>query len=250
MGATLSATFMSLLIVLFLQISISSWAEDFPESPQTLEDIVETPLPTPQKPETERPQKIEKSTLEKSAKYFGFLTYSPLDLVVPNKLGLTAGFSTTSNSWELEYVTGSFGMPFFLESLGGVRDERFSIIGRHFWNKSLNFSYGLTYFKFSGDVGSDIVSRIPGTPPAQVDVLKVDSWGINLGVSSRWTIEGISVGIDWINWSQPISILHQENLFDSYVSNQTDKDRVDKVIKYMSYFPRFTLLKLQIGMTF
>jgi len=66
-----------------------------------------------------------------NSKYVALLNYSPLDCLIPSKIGLTLGLvNGTEQTWELEYLKGSVSVPFVIEDLGKMTDERISLIGR------------------------------------------------------------------------------------------------------------------------
>lgn len=190
-----------------------------------------------------------------SADYFVLVNYSPLDLIIPSKIGATVGLISSANhTFELEYLRAKASVPFVVEDLGSMTDQRISIIGRSYaLRNSFNFSYGLSYFDFTTHLGSQVLNALPGatnTIPS-VDLIKVQAVGINLGIGNRWTFKhNITLGVDWITWSQPLVVTRKTNIFENYVTDPEDKDDVDTAMKYASYFPRLSFLKLQLGILF
>ncbi|MDZ4677453.1 MAG: hypothetical protein SGI74_08080 [Oligoflexia bacterium] len=187
------------------------------------------------------------------ANYFALLNYSFLDLLIPGKYGLTIGLlRDLDKSWEFEYLRGTMSVPFLITDLVKMTDERFSIIGRsYFGSNSFNLNYGLTYFNFSLNLGDKLMSRVSGGAYPSMDLIAVQALGFNVGIGNRWTFKhNITLGIDWISWSQPVIITKRQAGFLDASSNQADKDAVENSIKYMAYFPRLLLLKLQLGILF
>lgn len=203
-------------------------------------------------------KKIEKGMNEtrdrrEAADYFVLANYSPIDLLIPSKYGVTVGLiKTADKTWEMEYLRGSISVPFIVEDLGKMTDERLSLIGRsYFGGNSFNISYGLSYFDFSLHLGDKLLNRVTGGTYPSLDLVEVQSLGFNFALGNRWTFQrNITVGIDWISWAQPLAVTSKKSSFLDYASNQQDKDDVDKALKLISYFPRFALVKIQLGILF
>ncbi len=191
--------------------------------------------------------------LREKSDYFALGNYSSLDLLIPNKFGVTVGeIKNADKTYEFEYLRGSIAVPFIIEDLGKMTDERYSLIARSYMgNNSFNFSYGLSYFDFSLHIGDKLLNRITsGTYPA-VDLVQVQSLGFNLGLGNRWAFShNITLGVDWISWAQPVYVTNKKSAFLDFATNQQDRDDVDQGLKIISYFPRFALLKVQFGMLF
>jgi hypothetical protein len=185
--------------------------------------------------------------------YFAYLNYSPLDLLIPSKMGFTLGYSqSTDKTWEFEYLRGSLSVPFVVEDLGKMTDERFSLIKRSYYGgNSFNFSYGVTYFDFSLHLGDQLLNRVTGGTYPSIDLVELQSLGFNIGIGNRWAVnQNFTFGVDWVSWAQPVFITSKKSAFLDYANNQQDKDDVDKGVKLISYFPRFAFLKLQLGILF
>lgn len=187
------------------------------------------------------------------ADYFALANYSPIDLLIPSKYGITLGYiESADKTWEFEYLRGSISVPFIVEDLGKMTDERFSAIGRsYFGGNSFNFSYGLSYFDFSLHLGDKLLNRVTGGSYPSIDLVEVQSLGFNLAIGNRWSFNrNVTFGVDWISWAQPVYVTNKKSAFLDYASNQQDKDDVDKAMKLISYFPRLAFLKLQLGILF
>lgn len=199
-------------------------------------------------------QAVQNSRWRRSQKdYLGLINYSPLDLLIPSKLGVTVGLlRDTDTSWELEYLRGSVSVPFFVEDLGSMTDQRISLIRRSYFGKnSFNVGYGLSYFDFKVNLGNDILSRLSSGAVPMIDVVHIQSLGFNLSLGNRWHVDkNITLGVDWVSWSQPLFVTRKDSLFLDYVTNANDKDDVETAIRWTSYFPRLSFLKLQVGILF
>lgn len=191
--------------------------------------------------------------VEPGPKYFAFANYSPIDLLIPSKLGFTLGITNSNEkSWELEYLRASLSVPFVVEDLGKMTDQRLSLIGRSYpTGQNFNLSYGLTYFDFSLHLGDALLNRVTGGTYPSIELVDVQSLGFNLAFGNRWTFnQNVSFGIDWISWAQPVIVTGKKSSFLDYATNQQDKDDVDKAMKLIAYFPRLAFLKLQLGILF
>lgn len=191
--------------------------------------------------------------LRAKTNYFSLLNYSPLDLILPNKIGVTAGVvSDPSTTWELEYLRASVSVPFVVNDLGATTDQRISVIRRSYGERNhFNFGFGISYFDFSVHIGDEMLSRLTAGSYPDIDLLQIQSLGFNLSLGHRWILgKGITLGADWFSWAQPVFVLKKKNAFLHYATNQEDRDDVDKAIKLITYVPRLAFLKLQLGYSF
>lgn len=228
-----------------LLLPIASYSED-----KTTEETVKETI---QETKKEVVEALSQSRdMRTQFKYFGMLNYSPFDLILPSKLGFTLGkMSDVDHTWEFEYLRSSISVPFIIEDLGAMTDERFSLIKRnYFGTQTFNLSYGFNYHIFSLHLGNKYLASVaPGIPA--VDLIKIESFGVNLGIGNRWILANRwMLGVDWISWSQPLLRTKYKNSYADYVSNQDDKDAVNKGAKLISYLPRIAVLKLQVGYSF
>lgn len=94
-------------------------------------------------------------------------SYSPADLLIPGKYGITFGrIKSAQKTWEFEYIKGSFSVPSVIEDLGKMEDKRYSLIQRnYFTNNSFNFSYGVTYFEFDIHLGDKYLNAMNANYP-------------------------------------------------------------------------------------
>ena len=185
-------------------------------------------------------------------RYSAIGTFSFFDLIIPSKLGLTAAYNRdVDQTYEFEYMRGSATVPFVIKDLGGITDQRFTLLKRsYFGNNSFNLIYGLSYMKFDIQLGNAIMSRVT-SGASNIDVIAVESWGFHLGIGNRWIFnERFVFGVDWLTWTQPVYVSHRSGAFLDYATNNNDYENVDTAIRVASYFPRFAALKLQFGMSF
>ncbi len=185
--------------------------------------------------------------------YYVLGAYSAVDLLIPGKYGITVGLNNTvDRTWEFEYLRGSYSLPFILEDLGEMKDERFSLMTRSYSGRnSFHISYGLSYFKYSIKLGNEIISRVPGANASSVDLIELESLGANFGIGNRWAFRnGFTIGVDWLAISQPIFMTKKRNAFMDYATNEDDKKNIEKAGNTIAKFPRFTAFKVQMGYTF
>lgn len=185
----------------------------------------------------------------------GLVDYSLYDLLIPSKIGATVGWIPSAQStYELEYLRGSAKLPVVLEHLGSMTDTRISLLKRSYGARargSFNFHYGVSYFMFDMKIGNDILSRASAGQISDYDVVSIHSVGLVAGLGNRWTFNrGITLSVDWFSWAQPLFVTKRDVRVLDYISNSNDRSNVDGATKVIAYFPRFTFLKFQLGMSF
>lgn len=179
--------------------------------------------------------------------------YSSLDLLIPGKYGASVAVASSEDqSFEFDFMRGSLAVPGLIADLGKMTDLRASLSGRsYFGNNSFNLLYGITYFDFSVKVGDKLLSRISQDRLQSWEVFGVNALGLQFGLGNRWTFDqGFLFGVDWFTWSQPMFIVKRKIRPLSEISDESDRRDVDKAVRFISYFPRFSFLKLQLGYTF
>lgn len=224
-----------LLAIFIISFSLGGYAE---------EPVLEPAIP--EAPITTR-------TYREKANYFALLNYSPVDLLIPGKYGLTLGLIQSPNvTWEFEYLKGSLSVPLVITNLGNMTDQRISVIRRSYDERnSLNFSYGLSYFDFSIHLGDKLLSNLSGGNYPSVDLVAVQALGLNVGIGNRWTFKrNITFGVDWFSLAQPFFVTSKNAPFLDHSSNQEDKDSVDNAVKVISSLPRLVFFKIQLGILF
>ncbi len=184
---------------------------------------------------------------------YGLVTYSPIDLLIPSKLGVTIGYIKSPDStWELEFVRGSVSAPFFFTDIGSITDQRISVLNRSYLQtNSFYISYGATYMDFSTKLGSKYVSSATNGGIPEIDILEMRSLGVQLSIGNQWQLyKSIVVGVDWVGIYQPLFQLSRKDVFVDNTTNPELRDDVETILDALAWMPRLTLLKLQIGATF
>jgi len=239
--------------LLFLNAELS-FATDPAASAQQSPSLTEEAQQKFEKAEQEVTSALEPTRVRRSeSEYFVYGNYSPIDLIIPSKLGFTLGWTkNVDKSWEIEYLSGSVSVPFLVKDLGKMTDQRISLIGRsYFGSNSFNFSYGLSYMKFSAYLGDQFLSVVTGGSYPSIDLIQIDSLGFNLAIGNRWVFnKNISFGVDWISWAQPVSLQKKHSVFLDHASNSSERDSVNDAVNLISFFPRLVLFKLQLGILF
>jgi hypothetical protein len=182
--------------------------------------------------------------------FLGAFDYSPFDLVIPSKFGATAGYIVTKHlTFEVEYLYGGLALPFIAKDLGKMTDQRLSLMARSFFGKSFNLHYGVSYMPFQIKLGNAFIDR--SVPHAsEFNEIVLNTFGFNVGIGNRFVFSDTFIaGIDWISWSQPLSITSVKDAFADYASD-ADRKNIEDAIRLISKFPRISVLKLYIGMTF
>ncbi len=185
------------------------------------------------------------------SKYLGNLHFSPLSTWVPLKYGASFG-SVLDEKWvaEAEVTQGSFATGLFGVDFGRVTDRRYGIQARFYPHQgSFNFIMGLFQNEISFELGSAMFNRIPGVP--STSVFKVRGIGPQLGLSNRWQwSSGFTFGVDWFQIYYPLFDKQAEDDLLKAVTNQSDKDDLNGVVKFFRDKPEFDLLKLTFGWAF
>jgi hypothetical protein len=190
---------------------------------------------------------------EETHQYSVGLIYSPFDLAIPHKYGMSVGyFDKPERLWEFEVVHGGVSSPWLVKYLGSMTDRRYSVMARNFSDGgSFNFSYGVTYFDFRLDLGDEILNRVTNGTIPNIDVLRLQSFGVNVGFGHRWNFyKDMSFGIDWITLSQPIFIMNEQSVVLDYMTNPDDREKVSDFLREISYIPRISVLKMQLTIEF
>lgn len=248
---TFKLLFLSFIISLS---SVAVLAEDTtPKTPPPQEETEKAPLKEIEDLAKESWASLSQSRQRREeTKYFAYLNYAPLDLIIPSKIGVTLGLNLGADkSWELEYLRGSFSVPVFIADIGSITEQRISLTKRSFFgSNSLNIHYGVSFFSLNVHLGDEFIKSMSGNYPS-AEVVGLEAWGFNLGIGNRWTIKkNITFGVDWVSWSQPVYLSKKDDDYLNYSTSEDYKDDVDTALKIASYLPRITVLKLQFGMMF
>jgi hypothetical protein len=181
--------------------------------------------------------------------------YSPIDLILPGKKGLSLSFNNKEidRAIELEYLKASVGIPLLIAELGKMQDERINLNYRYFGGRSsFNWFWGLSYNKFEVTLGHDLLnSLIPGSPIPNVELMDVSTLGFNLGIGNRFQLgKSVNFAIDWLAWSQPIIISRKVAPYLEATNSESDRDKAEKTLGLIAYLPRLSIFKMSLGFTF
>jgi hypothetical protein len=187
-------------------------------------------------------------------RYYVGANYSYFDLILPSKYGFSLGYiDSPKDTYEFEYLRASVSIPVsVVKDLGSFSEVRMSLLDRHFFSEgSFNALWGVVYNSNKLEIGNTILSRISSQSIPQVKPLEVDTLGLVGGVGNRWRFShGITFGADWFTWAQPLIIIKKENQFRGLATNESDKNNIDTAVKVLSYFPRLSVLKVNLGISF
>jgi hypothetical protein len=178
--------------------------------------------------------------------------FSPFDLILPGKVGGSLGYiQSRTSAFDLEYLSRSVSPPSFIADIGGFDDRRVSLLYRSYADRnSFNCHYGISYFDMGVHVAhSYLVSS--GAASDINDLMRAKSLGLIFGIGNRWVFpHGLTVGVDWLSWAQPLIVLQQDSSLIDAVQDQSAKAKLQDVFQLAMFFPRFTILKLAAGFTF
>lgn len=185
-------------------------------------------------------------------KFTVLLAYSPIDLILPSKTGGSLTWNEDDQvSYDLEYMGANLSVPFVVDDLGSFKDRRVSLTKRAFRGRtSFHFFYGLSYFETTIHLGNQYLDQVSGAPRS-IDLVGVKSLGVVWGIGNRWIFKpGFTVGLDWFSWAQPLIVVDRDQEILNYISNEDTRDTIRETLNLTSYFPRFVLLKVQLGWSF
>lgn len=207
---------------------------------ETIEDVAQAAVTT--------------DVLRRFRSFAGYINYAPLDLIVPSKLGVALSWIKDSNTeYEMEYLKAQVSVPALIGDIGQISEQRLSLVGRHYMGtNSFNIGFGLSYNNTSVQVGNDILSQLsPGSDVSSLDVIKIETLGLNFTLGHRWAIhKNIVFGVDWFSWSQPIYKSYVSTDILNYIQNADDSSKVSKGIDIIGMFPRWGVIKCQLGIWF
>lgn len=179
-------------------------------------------------------------------------TYSPFDLWVPSKLGVSYAFNkSASGSWEVEYLKGSVAFPFIVEELGSITDQRISLFYRSFSDRnSFSYLYGVNYSSLKIQLGTDLLATILTGDPSSFDVISVKTLGLTWGFGNRWQWDHFLIGLDWFTLNIPVYTIEADAPFINATSSESKKDDAQEVLDFAKRIPTLAVLKIQLGISF
>jgi hypothetical protein len=178
---------------------------------------------------------------------------SPVDWWIPGKYGVQFAYMPTNQqSFEFEYLRGSFGSGFLGNDLGEVLEQRVTVQSRYFLTDTLNYHAGLHYNYFEVQLKDKYTSNVPVNPDDEdYGLVELATVGITLGVGNRWQFDnGMEVGVDWVQLQMPLIRLQQNSPILDLSADAESRDQVSEALRRMRDNPRFALLKIQAGISF
>lgn len=178
--------------------------------------------------------------------------WSYLDMWMPSKIGFTIGYlQDPQNTYELDYMRGSFGLGWMGLDIGGFTDQRLSLIWRTYAARnSLNFQWGVNYNKIDVQVGSQLLSKI-AAQNTQYSLIELETLGLTWGLGNRWQTKGGFVwSVDWFQVNLPLLILKSKAPFVDATPDARDRDNAQNAINLITRIPRLVAFKVQLGLAF
>jgi hypothetical protein len=179
--------------------------------------------------------------------------YSVFETWVLSKYGATIAYNSTPfDTYELEYMKGSFGWGYFGIDIGKISEQKATLLWRSFNQRNtLNFITGIYYDKFDIHLGSDMLATVSGNTQSSVELVELATAGLTWGVGNRWqTKKGFVWGADWFVINVPLTVIREKN---SFVDTTTDADKRKETVDAMNvlkHFPAFAVFKVQLGVSF
>ncbi|MBC7457490.1 MAG: hypothetical protein H7235_04380, partial [Bdellovibrionaceae bacterium] len=196
----------------------------------------------------------ESAAIRLKKNYGVLVTYSPIDLLIPSKIGGSFYFTSLdkANQYEFQFLTSTLSASGYSVDIASMTEQKFSFMNRNFSQDSnFNFYYGLSYATLEAKLGADYLNSVPANQRPNTDMLKIHVLALDLGIGNRWYFDnGLNIGVDWIGITQPITSLKKEQHFTDYSINPDEKDNVDKFLNLATFLPRLYLLKFQLGYSF
>lgn len=176
------------------------------------------------------------------------ISYSPLELLLPSKIGATAVWHRDANTlYELDFAYSSIKASIESADLSSMNETRISLLKRNFGGGAFHWFWGFNY----NSTNAHINELLMGTAGGSSDVITVQTLGMTVGVGHRWALgKDFSVGVDWFSWAQPLYILKKEAPFLDQTTNSEYKDDIDVALKVIGYFPRWAAFKMYLGYSF
>lgn len=181
------------------------------------------------------------------------LIFSPLDLIVPKKLGLGGSFRDLDAhlEYDLEYLSARF-VPFFVSDLGAFSEQRLSLVRRSFGTRSsFYYHWGVSHLTTRLEFGRELLKRVVTGYPHLL-AFETQSLGLQLGMGNQWLISNdrFSFRIDWFSLTQPLYTLKRDIPVLAYLQDQDSERLVEGAVALSQWMTRLTFLKLQVTYLF
>lgn len=246
-----------------LLFAVPSFAQTTPKvltktaTPTTVPEVVEVPA-TDDSPAVVAPREPEVQIQQGSTQ--GPLMLHPwgvhgtvtLGYLAPFKYGL--GFTYAKSPtwvWNLSYIKGGLGFGIAGIDFGGFDESLLSLGGRYYpWAGSFNWIFAASRHAYRVHLGNDMVARMSGGP-GSVDLLKVETLGIQIGVGNRIQFKNnLWLAIDWLTINIPVVTLKTESpALDAYMS-ANDRRLVGDALSLMENLTTASFLKTSLGYSF
>jgi hypothetical protein len=194
---------------------------------------------------------VESQAARVGKNYYAGVHLGLFDFIVLPKYGVNLGvLDSHSDMYELEYSRGSISGPGVFKHLISITEQRLSLKKRNYFRGgSFNVSYGVFYNSLEAGIGKEII--VPALQSQSYKkVIDLQALGLSAGIANTWIFANkLAVGVDWISWSQPIFKLKAEPEDFEFVENR-DRGAIRRAQKYLLYFPRWSILKVQVGLMF
>lgn len=176
------------------------------------------------------------------------LSYSPLELLLPSKIGATAAWHADGNTlYELDYSYSSIKASIESANLSEMNETRISLLKRNFSSGAFHWFWGAHYNSTRASINPTLMNTAGGIS----DVITVQTLGLTFGFGHRWVFtERLSFGVDWFSWAQPFVILKKEAPFIDATTSEEYRDDVDTALKVIGYIPRWAAFKMYLGYSF
>lgn len=213
------------------------------ETTTTSEPVVTRPA--------EPPVRLAESPRPVSVKPFSVGLMLGLGIPAPIKYGLNAAYTQDPNwMWELGYFTGGINFGVSKISVGGFNEALLTATGRYSpWAGSFNWIVGLSHHAYHVRLGNAIVSRLTGV--GKLDVLNVQTVGLQAGVGNRWQIaDNFSIGVDWVVVDIPLTTVRSQSPALEAYTNEGDRREVEEALDFMKSLWTINVLKTTIAFSF
>lgn len=235
--------FTLLTLSLVIQISGLSSANATVTATDTSGEAVTSPESAPQLSTPENPKR-KRWTITGN--------YSTIDMLMPSKWGASLAYNEPTVSYELEYMRGALGLAWLGLDIGGITEQRFTLLLRSFSGReSFNFSYGVSYTDFVAKLGNRYLSTVTANNISEAELFKVSNLSLVWGLGNRWQLSnGFTFGADWFGLHIPVAALEGNTSYIDLTTDDDNRDDLKLVRNLIEKIPRLVVLKFQLGMSF
>ncbi len=177
---------------------------------------------------------------------FGF---GPL---MPVKSGWAAAWLLNADwTLELDYFAGGYGVKISQIDVLTITEKLITANARWYLGNSFNLRFGFGQRRYKFSLGDDFLAKITADEITYFPALEVQNEIITLGLGNRWQLDnGVTLGCDWLDLHLTTGQGRIQSKVLSYVKDESDRDDVSKLLRYMRYGPSFDVLRFYVGYTF